>query len=403
MVERNKSVTIITVTLNRSSLKEACESVDRQTYTKWHHIILGDGLLPTEYKSPQRSTLGFSSPLGATEPGANMRNGTPNPLLRWALKHIHLGEYFCFLDDDNQYCPNFLEKMVAKIEERTDVGIVLCGAEDLRYGQEIDGYPEMARCDNSAFIARSDLASQIEFPYASLNKNVIQDYEYIKLCADKYGWTRVPEKLLRFGTGMNPPPERGGVLFLESWKLAQQAQKLSYEGKYKAAEALFLDALNQYHRDAWSWKRLAELYMLRGEHKKANKAFDEWFSLYKEVDPNHVASQFAYGQYLCYLGKDSENVFSASLAQRLELEKNEPEASENTLYVFLTYVFLNNQIQSDLYFEKCLMILPSRILWAFYDVAWTLKVYKENIQIDVERYMVFFEGDYYESICQSTF
>ena len=392
MIECRKSVTIITVTLNRVSLKDACDSVDNQTYTHWHHIVLGDGVLPTDYKSPKRSTLGFSSPIGATEPGANMRNGTPNPMLRWALKNLHLGEYFCFLDDDNQYAPDFLEKMVRKIEERPDVGIVLCGAEDYRYEQEIDGYPELARCDNSAFIARSELASQIEFPHASLDKNVVQDYEYIKLCSEKFGWDRVPEKLLRFGTGMNPPPERGEVLFLESWKLAQQAQNLSYEGKFDEAEKLFLDALSQYHRDAWSWKKLAELYIVTNKPQKAINAYDHWFSLYKEIDPNHVAAQFAYGQYLCYMDKECKDIFAASLLQRLKLEREEPNALEHIIYVFLTYVFLNNKELSDIYFEKCRSISASRILWAFNDALWTLKVYREKIEIDVDKYVQYFEG-----------
>lgn len=89
-------VSIVTVTLNRESLKNACESVDRQSFKDYHHYVLGDGVLPTEYENEKRSTLGFSTPLGAKEPGANMPNGTPNPLLRWAIKNIDLGDYLCF-------------------------------------------------------------------------------------------------------------------------------------------------------------------------------------------------------------------------------------------------------------------------------------------------------------------
>ncbi|UKI26760.1 MAG: glycosyltransferase family 2 protein [Bacilli bacterium] len=39
-----------------------------------------------------------------------MPNGTPNPLLRWAIKNIDLGDYLCFLDDDNIYKDDYLEK-----------------------------------------------------------------------------------------------------------------------------------------------------------------------------------------------------------------------------------------------------------------------------------------------------
>ena len=161
-------VSIVTVTLNRPSLKQACESVDRQTYKDYHHYVVGDGILPTEYENPQRSSLGFSVALGAKEPGANMPNGTPNPLLRWAIKNLDLGDYLCFLDDDNIYKDNYLEEMVKVLDENPDVGLVLCGAEDLRYEQNIDGYPELGRCDNSAFMVRRDIAKSIEFPHASM-------------------------------------------------------------------------------------------------------------------------------------------------------------------------------------------------------------------------------------------
>ena len=397
-MDMGKTVTIITVTLNRASLKRACESVDNQTYTNWHHIVLGDGVLPVEYKSSKRSTLGFSSPIGATEPGANMLNGTPNPLLRWALKNIKLGEYFCFLDDDNEYRPNFLEKMVDKIEVTPNVGIVLCGAEDLRYGQNIDGYPEIARCDNSAFIARSFIASKVEFPHASVDKNVIQDYEFIKLCSELYGWARIPDKLLIFGAGMNIPPDRGKVLFLESWKLSQQAQSLSYKGNYNEAEKIFLESLRLYRKDAWSWKKLAEMYILCGDEEKAKNAYNEWYLLFKEVDCNHVAAQLALGQFLCHRGENGETILKKSLIQRLALEKKEPEAIEHMFYVFITYVFLNDEEYSNLYFEICCQIPPDSILWAFNDIAWTLNVYKKDIKFNIERYLKYFKVKY-DSIC----
>ena len=169
-------VTILTITLNRPSLKEACESVDKQTYKNYYHIVLGDGVLPTDYSSDKRMCLGFSKIMGATEPGANTPNGTPNPMQRWALKNIDLGDYVCFLDDDNTYEKDYLEKMVCALEH-SKASVALCGANDYRYNQDIDGYPEDYRCDNSAFMARRHVVKDIEFPKASLDKNVVQDCE----------------------------------------------------------------------------------------------------------------------------------------------------------------------------------------------------------------------------------
>lgn len=398
-MDEKKSITIITVTLNRPSLKEACLSVDSQTYTNWHHYVLGDGVLPSEFASPQRSTLGFSTALGATEPGANMLNGTPNPLLRWALNHIRLNDYVCFLDDDNQYLPTFLEKMANALNNNPEVGIVLCGAEDLRYSQQIDGYPEMARCDNSAFMVRREVARKFEFPYASLEKNVVQDYEYIKLCANSSGWIRVPEKLLLFGAGMNPPPKRGKVLFLESWKLGQQASELAYIGKYDDAEKLFYKALDYYAEDAWSWKKLAEMYLIQGKYGKADKAFQQWKRLFDKVDQNHVAAQFAYAQYLKHYGHKYKELMMQSLKKRQDLELREPEAYEHRCYILLSYLFLEDELNARIYLEKCMEINPHRILWAFKDVDWTIQAYKNDILINLSSYIDFFRKIGNDSIC----
>lgn len=389
-MDQSKSVTVITATLNRQSLEEACRSLDEQTYRNWHHVVLGDGMLPTDYASEKRSTLGFSTALGEQEPGANMRNGTPNPLLRWALKHLHLNDYFCFLDDDNQYVPTYLEKMVAALNSHPEVGIVLCGAEDFRYFQRIDGYPELARCDNSAFMARREVAQSIVFPYASLDENVVQDYEFIKLCADRYGWTRLPERLLRFGTGMNPPPDRGQVLFLESWKLAQMANDLAYEGRFEQAEATYKEALSVYSRDAWSWKRLAELYLIQGDRIKADEAFRRWRELYECVDKDHYAAQYAFAIYQKHYGQDYRALMERSVQTRVTLENMEPNAYEHTYYVLLSYLFLEDWEMAQEYLNKCRKIRPKDILWAYSDAGWTLQAYHSDFVGDISAYCAYF-------------
>lgn len=390
-------VTIITVTLNRASLIDACRSVDCQTYTDWHHIILGDGLLPSEYtKSPQRSVLGFSEALGATEPGANMRNGTPNPLLRWALNNLALSDYVCFLDDDNQYVPTYLEKMTAVLDANPEIGLVLCGAADLRYAQDIDGYPALGRCDNSAFMARCAVAKSITFPYASLDKDVVQDYEFIKALSERYSWKRIDEKLLIFGSGMNPPPDRGEVLFLESWKLAQQASQHGYAKEYELAEREFLYALSLYQNDAWSWRKLGELYLIQGRKKEADNAFRNWYNLYTKVDKDHYAVQYGYAVYLMYLGMPYCEVMRRSVLTRAEVEKKEcinDSLSYNTYYCMLSYLFMGDTEKARKYLAKCVAFDSERISWAFSDVAWTLAAYKEYIPVNIDDFVSIFSED----------
>lgn len=324
-------VSIVTVTLNRESLKNACESVDRQSFKDYHHYVLGDGVLPTEYENEKRSTLGFSTPLGAKEPGANMPNGTPNPLLRWAIKNIDLGDYLCFLDDDNIYKDDYLEKMVKILDENLDVGLVLCGAEDLRYEQNIDGYPELGRCDNSAFMVRSEIAKSIEFPHASMDKNVVQDCEYIKECCSKYKWKHIDDKLLIFGVGLNQPPKRGKIMYLESWKLPQEAFKHAYNKEYERAEKEFLKAINDCDTDAWTLRKLSELYLIINKKDLAMKYFKMWENLY------------------------------------------------------LSYAFMGNKEKCKEYEDIIISKGKDAVIWAYQDVAWNFLAYKDLFDVDYSK------------------
>jgi GT2 family glycosyltransferase len=198
-------VTVVTATLNRPSLATACRSVDEQTYHDWRHYVIGDGVLPAPHPHPRRTTIGFSEHVGGGEPALNMPYGTPNPIHRWALGNLRLGEYFCILDDDNAWRPRFLEHMIAALEA-SGAGIALCMLEDLRDDAVHDGYPELERCDMSAFLVRSEIATEEEFPYERPERDAITDFDFIERCATRHGWTRVAERLTVYGVGERTYP-----------------------------------------------------------------------------------------------------------------------------------------------------------------------------------------------------
>jgi len=219
-------ISIITATLNRQSLIHSCESINNQTFTDWHHYVLGDGLLPNDYAHPNRTTIGFTRPIGAEEPSADMSEGTPNPIYRWALNHLELGDFVCFLDDDNAYFPFFLQEMLYALTN-CDSGIAICMLEDMRFrkgnpslyrkdedtmGPPLDGYPECGRCDNSGFLTYSHIAKSIGFPRATPCIDAVQDYQLIRTIAGKHGWIRVPKKLVLYGSGQNTPPPMNRTL-----------------------------------------------------------------------------------------------------------------------------------------------------------------------------------------------
>lgn len=276
-MEAHHTVSIVTVTLDRESLWDACESVNAQTFRAWHHYVIGDGVRPVDYLHPQRTTFGFSRSLGAEEPGRNMPDGTPNPLLRWALTHLRLGEFVCFLDDDNVYHPEFVETLHGLLVSRPEVGIALCPAEDLRYGlHEMDGYPELGRCDNSAFLARSDLAKRVGFPPASRDRNVEQDYEFIRACAEFAGWVRCPKPMLQFGKHPNPPPLRGGTKIVFSWSLPIRGVQLIEQGDLEEGIALLRRAVEFDVNDAWALWHLGEALYRAGRTDEAQPLWLRW-------------------------------------------------------------------------------------------------------------------------------
>ena len=215
-------ISIITATLDRPSLREACESVNNQTFEDWHHYVIGDGVLPMDYVHPNRTTIGFTCPVGAYEPSLDMPGGTPNPILRWALHHLMLGEYVCFLDDDNVYKPEFLGRMQEALAN-SNAGIAICALEDLRsssrspslYREEgssgdipFDAYPERGHCDNSGFLTYSRIAKAVGFPKATPDRNTVEDFEFISTIAEKYGWVQVPEALVLYGVAPNIAPPK---------------------------------------------------------------------------------------------------------------------------------------------------------------------------------------------------
>ena len=362
-----EKVSIITITLNRESLKRACESIEKQTFSDWHHYILGDGVLPTVYDHAQRSILGFSKVMGITEPGANMPNGTPNPMQRWALKHLDLGEYVCFLDDDNCYTPDYLEKMFRALDGNPQVGLVLCGAKDLRYGQNIDGYPENGRCDNSAVMYRREVVKNIEFPYASMDKNVVQDVEYIMMCSEKYSFTTIDERLLIFGEGLNPPPDRGKYYFLESWKIPQEAYYKALKGYYLEAYDVFVNEIKEHKNDAWSLWKCFELSAILGKYDLAKEYGKRWDSIYNPQNNIHQALFFAHATYLRFINSPDYAEFANTAIELLALED---ESAEKHFALARNYRLIDDLENYKTEITKAMAINSSSTYWAYQLSYW---------------------------------
>lgn len=106
-------VSCITTTYKRpKELKRAIESVQKQTFEDWEHIIVYDGpadeetkAVVAEYKDDSRVKL--------IELEENHGNHT-KPKNAGILASS--GKYICYLDDDNEYLPSFMQTLKMEME-----------------------------------------------------------------------------------------------------------------------------------------------------------------------------------------------------------------------------------------------------------------------------------------------
>lgn len=107
MRPNNPLVTIITNTKNRSNLISRCiESIQKQTYQNYEHIIADGGSDNTEevvlsYKDPKIKYI-------------KVPNGGPIAQTRESFL-LSNGDYITFLDDDDEYLPEKIEKQLELI------------------------------------------------------------------------------------------------------------------------------------------------------------------------------------------------------------------------------------------------------------------------------------------------
>jgi glycosyltransferase involved in cell wall biosynthesis len=117
MLRIEKSVTVITPTVGSSKLADAIRSVNNQTYKNIRHLIVVDG---EEY---WRSACQYVDEMNTGRasfvmtPDNTGANGYYGHRIYAAYPHLINSDYIAFLDEDNWYEPDHIEKLVRTIEE----------------------------------------------------------------------------------------------------------------------------------------------------------------------------------------------------------------------------------------------------------------------------------------------
>ena len=134
-------VSIITTAYTREyGVLGAIASVNRQTFTDWEHIIVGDNcpVLSKRFLSyadrNRRRIINLpdrNNDMGAT------------PLNEGILESR--GKYYCVLADDNLWIPEHLETLVSLIEANPDWGFVGCSTElRAKAGNDTSGFRDIS-------------------------------------------------------------------------------------------------------------------------------------------------------------------------------------------------------------------------------------------------------------------
>lgn len=99
-----KSVAVVTATTGRKELKQAIDSVAAQTYPCKHYIFF-DGVWAYDWKELSKT---FACELPVRTGGNGMMNGG----IVAASAFLVQEDMICWLDDDNWFEPNHIEKLV---------------------------------------------------------------------------------------------------------------------------------------------------------------------------------------------------------------------------------------------------------------------------------------------------
>jgi len=134
MTSLSPIVSVILPTHNRPALlREAAESVSRQTFLDWELVIVDDG------STPPVDLAALGLPTGKVR---LFRHPVPRggPAAKNTGMAAAKGDIVAFLDDDDMYAPAYLERAVSALEKHPDIEVVFMGVE--WFGSDAQGRSE---------------------------------------------------------------------------------------------------------------------------------------------------------------------------------------------------------------------------------------------------------------------
>src|SRR3990167_8627264 len=192
-------VSIITCTYDRPAMLERCiASVGTQTRADWEHLVTDDG-------SPDSGTRDVLDKAASRDPRIRWRQRphVDQPARYWnEMIDLARGDYFCFLDDDNEMRPKYIETMARALDEDPDVDIVTCGMmldDGYQFHKNIDTATAIWKqntIDNGCFMIRRGALERIG--YYPLCICTLEDWALMRRAAAILRMRHLPDCLMRY-------------------------------------------------------------------------------------------------------------------------------------------------------------------------------------------------------------
>lgn len=280
-------VSIITITYNRCDLIHRCiESIQKQTYQNYEHIIVdGNSTDDTEnvvksYKDPH---IRYKK-LDTRGPEIQMREGSK----------MAQGKYVTFLDDDDEYLPEKINKQVQFFESLSeDYGLIYCWMTyyDTKTGKVVyehkntlrgnvaDICVEMPRvCGTPTLMIRKDVFDKIGGRYDDSIGVIGADWEMAARICQITKVDYIPESLVRVYVNHSCPR-----LSVDAY--SDRAKKnISFHKHFLKSFKINFDRCPQYAK--YHYYQLVKNYIVLGYKKEAWKYmiklyYKPWFYLPK--------------------------------------------------------------------------------------------------------------------------
>lgn len=176
-------ISILTCTHNRPELlMRAAASVRSQTRGDWEHLITDDG---STDPAQERTLVALA---GDRRVRVRVRPHVNQPARYWnEMIDLAVGDYICFLDDDNEMLSSYVETMAGALDAHHDVDVVTCGMvldDGRRFLKNLNTTTEIWQqntIDNGCFMIRREALERIG--YYPLCIRTLEDWALMRRAA----------------------------------------------------------------------------------------------------------------------------------------------------------------------------------------------------------------------------